>query len=572
MRILLVDDDPAILTAFQKRLELQGYAVTTAADFDQALARLDQDIEVVLADIVLDDRTGIDLLEEVQRRDLICPVIIFSGQPSLESAQEAVRLGAYDYLTKPIRSEQLLKTVEKALEQRQLREDRLRYRATLEATLSSVQDAIITVDGDLRLLMANEAAARTCGVESADTARPVSELQQDCDGGCLDQVREAIRTAQSGTVHRMECGGPAGRQQVVTVSTSPLFMGGGRISGATMVIRDETRLHALEGDMSQRRRLFQIVGGSPAFQALYSQIENLADYDATVLITGESGTGKELVADALHRCGKRSEGPLVKINCAAVPESLLSSELFGHVKGAFTGAIKDKPGKFEEAHGGTLFLDEIGDIPAATQISLLRVLQDKRVERMGANRSTQVDVRIVAATNQDLQAKVREGTFREDLYFRLKVAELRIPPLREHKEDIELLAGHFLERFSKQNDQRAPKLSRDTLKHLMTYHWPGNIRELQHALEYAAMVCAGDTITVGDLPTEIQSPAPGESALPPQAASPQSERERILAALNRTDWNKAKAARILSISRATLYRKIAQLDLVRGESTEGAAD
>lgn len=287
-------------------------------------------------------------------------------------------------------------------------------------------------------------------------------------------------------------------------------------------------------------------------QEIYSLIESLADVQTTVLVTGESGTGKELVAEALHYRGGRSNKPLVKVNCAALSENLLESELFGHVKGAFTGAITDKVGRFQKADGGTIFLDEIGDISQKTQLRLLRVLQEMEFERVGDSTPVRIDVRVIAATNRDLTEKVRLGEFREDLYYRLKVVEVRLPAIRDRLEDIPLLTEHFLRKFNRKFNREITGISADVQKIFMSYPWPGNVRELEHTLEHAFILCRQNIITIDHLPGNLKNTE--ESGRMHRGKS--DEAGEIRRALEKAGGNKAKAARLLGIDRKTLYRKM----------------
>lgn len=556
LKILIVDDEYAIRLAFQRIFEAEGHDVSICANYVSALEYL-EDADLVLTDIVLGAHTGIDLLKQIHDRKLACPVIIISGHPSLETAQTALRLGAFDYLTKPIQRDDLLKAARQALRQKGLEDEKERYRTHLETLFGSVRDAIVTVDEKLQVVTRNPAAGRLCGIPENWTGQALAPTQGDCAGGCLPALQEAMQSGEHREIHRMECHRTGRSGQVVSITASPLPGRGRKSGGAVLVARDETRLDALEKNLSSGR-LHRLIGASPAMQAIYPQIENLAEYDTTVLIFGESGTGKELAAEALHYCGGRRDKPLIKVNCAAIPENLLASELFGHVRGAFTGAIKDKIGRFQQADGGTIFLDEIGEIPPALQVTLLRVLQDKEIERVGDSRPIRVNIRIIAATNCNLREKVRKGEFREDLYYRLKVAELHMPPLRERRDDIHLLAAHFLNQFTLHHGKAGKRLSSDAIAAIRGYHWPGNVRELQHALEQAFVTCQQDTITAANLPQTVREAA---RRGPPPGRQGDSEATRILEALRQAGWNKAKAARQLGMGRATLYRKMAELGM-----------
>jgi DNA-binding NtrC family response regulator len=307
------------------------------------------------------------------------------------------------------------------------------------------------------------------------------------------------------------------------------------------------------------------VGSAPAILEIFGKVAKVAPTNATVLILGESGTGKELIAEAIHKASPRARGPFVKVNCAALPEGLLESELFGHIKGAFTGAVRDRAGRFEAADGGTLFLDEVGEVPAHTQVKLLRVLQNREIERVGDNRPRAVDVRLVAATNADLDEAVRKGRFREDFYFRLKVITLRVPPLRERRGDIPALAEHFRALYSRRHDRPVQTFSPAALEILRAYDWPGNVRELENTVEAAVVLTEGETVEPKALPEEvggsqrIEDLPDGEVIRIPAGTSlPDAERTIILDTLARTDGNKTAAARILGIGLRTLYRKLDQ--------------
>jgi two-component system, NtrC family, response regulator HydG len=321
-----------------------------------------------------------------------------------------------------------------------------------------------------------------------------------------------------------------------------------------MVLRDDTDVTDLELELKSHRQFHRIVGSSRPMQKIYALIKSLANVQTTVLVTGESGTGKELVAEALHLSGDRSHKPLVKVNCSALPESLLESELFGHVKGAFTGAIRDNIGRFHRADGGTIFFDEIGDVSPKVQLKLLRVLEEREFERVGSSAPTKVDVRLIAATNRNLMEKVTNGELREDLYYRLKVIEIKLPPLRDRREDIPLLVEHFRTGFNLKFKKNIEGISSDVLKAFLKYPWRGNVRELEHTMEHAFVLCNREIITFDNLP--------GEFVAAPQAVrnsaveSAEADIQRILEALDNTAWNKAKAARLLGIDRVTLYRKI----------------
>jgi DNA-binding NtrC family response regulator len=327
--------------------------------------------------------------------------------------------------------------------------------------------------------------------------------------------------------------------------------------GSVLVIRDITRLSTLERELSKRHNFHNIIGKNHRMQEIYRLIEDISDFEATVLITGESGTGKELVARAIHYSGSRSFKPFVTVNCSALAENLLESELFGHVKGAFTGAIRDHIGRFQMAEGGTLLLDEIGDISPLIQLKLLRVLQEKSFERVGDGNTISVDVRVITCTHQDLKSKVKSGEFREDLYYRLNVLEIDLPPLRKRSDDLPLLTNHFIKGFEKKFKTKVDGISDQVINTMMNYNWPGNIRELENCLERAVILSRGEPIELKHLALEIKDSKQNTGAL----KNPEDEAKDIMKVLKQTGWNKAKASRVIGVSRKTLYKKLKKFNI-----------
>jgi two-component system response regulator HydG len=553
-RILVIDDEESLRYTFENFLVGEGYDVYTAMDFDGAVAKIETTaFDLIFVDIVLGGRTGIDVIREVKARGMTCPVVIITGAPSIESASEAVRLGAFDYIPKPIRQDTLLRVTRMALQHQAVSQEN--FRLHLEAIFRSVKDAIITTDNELKVVELNRAAADICGLSRGAIGEPFGSLLMGCRRNCLELLITAVEKRELVEAHYVECNRQDRRGQVVSLCASPLLDQHGIFSGAVLVVRDETRLASLERDLKERQQFHALVGKSEKMQEVYSLIESLCDVQTTVLITGESGTGKELVAEALHYKGSRSQRPLVKVNCSALSENLLESELFGHVKGAFTGAVKDKIGRFQRADSGTIFLDEVGDISHRIQLRLLRVLQEMEFERVGDSTPVKVDVRVIAATNQDLYEKVKKGEFREDLYYRLKVVEISLPPLRDRLEDIPILVDHFLKKFNEKFHREITSVSADVQKTFMHHSWPGNIRELDHALEHAFILCRQDIITVEHLPRSFSSGL-SEKGATSRDETYEKETRDIVDALEKTAWNKAKAARLLGLDRKTLYRKI----------------
>ena len=329
--------------------------------------------------------------------------------------------------------------------------------------------------------------------------------------------------------------------------------------GKIFFFYDVTDVHDLRRLLDERAQFHDLLGKSKAMQAVFQQIRDVARVDSTVLIEGETGTGKELVARAIHASSHRKDKPFVAVNCAGLTESLLASQLFGHKRGAFTGAIEDHEGLFEAANGGTLLLDEIGDIPTTVQNQLLRVLQEREIVRLGESRPRKIDVRVLAATHRSLSDEVTKGNFRSDLFYRIRVARISVPPFRARREDIALLAASFLAQFAAASGKRVTELSNDALGLLTDYDWPGNVRELRSAIEFAVIRCTGAVIQPDDLPPEILQTADFDSTIPGDPLT--DEKARFLQALERSRGNRAMAARLLGISRATLYRRLADLKI-----------
>lgn len=554
-KILIIDDEENIRYTFENFLVDEGYEVLSAKDYRDALVAIDDsDLDLIFSDILLDDKSGIDILRYVKEKKLNCPVVMITGIPDMETATEALRLGAFDYIPKPLLQDTLLRVAKMALQHKSLIDEKERYQTNLDAIFRSVRDAIIMVNEDLVVVEMNAAAEQICDLSRNSIGSPLGSFQSHCGGRCLEILRTTIEERQPLEEASLECKHNHRPHQVVSISTSPLINRKGIFGGAVLVVRDDTHLVELERDMKERRKLYNIIGKSEKMQMIYSFIEDLADVQTTVLVLGESGTGKELVAEAIHYSGARSNKPMVKVNCSALSENLLESELFGHVKGSFTGALQNRVGRFQKADGGTIFLDEIGDISPRIQLQLLRVLQEREFERVGDSNSIRVDVRVIAATNQNLYEKVKRGEFREDLYYRLKVVEMRLPPLRDRKEDIPLLVKHFVKKFNKKLNKEISAISADVQKIFMNYTWPGNIRELEHTMEHAFILCHQNIITADHLPLNFKD------LIEPHRVSFKDEKaeelQSIRRALEQVAWNKVRAARLLGMSRRTLYRKI----------------
>ncbi len=566
MKILIIEDEEILRFSFKSFLLKEGYEVQTAEDYNSAFEIISKFTpDLIIADIILGKYTGIDILRDIKKMGLHCPVVMITGKPSVETASEAVRLGAYDYLPKPVEKEDLLKVAKQALRYKAILDEKERaenekeqYRSDLETIFASVQEGIVTVDSQMRIMKTNKAFERICGMTQQEI---IGRRYDDLPKGCLQQCRkvleEALQSKKEVESIRIECMHNERTRQVVVLTSSPLKIRDNRFAGAVLVIRDITREYDLERKIAEQCQFQEIIGKSEKMQELYTLLEDLADSSTTVLITGESGTGKELVANAIHRGGTRVQRSFVKVNCSALSDFLLESELFGHVKGAFTGAFQDKLGRFEMADGGSILLDEIGDISPRIQHKLLRVLQEKEFERVGESIPIKVDVRIMTSTNRNLKEMVRLEKFREDLYYRLKVVEVKLPPLRERPDDIQLLIDHFCSLFNMRFNKDIEGVSDEAYRVLSNYHWPGNIRELENALEHAFVLCHGRVITVDHLPPEIKTLHEAlQSVVETDSAT---DSQNILRALEKTGGNKAKAARLLGISRRTIYRKLSQL-------------
>lgn len=450
--VLVADDERNIREGLAEALRLEGYEVALAADGEEALRAVENGrVDLVVTDLRMPKVSGNEVLKRVAGSYPGIPVIILTGHGTIEDAVDSMRIGAFDFITKPVNLDHLSLLVRRALESRELE-------------------------------------------------RQNQELQREIES---------------------------------------------------------------------QKRISSIIGRSPEMKRIFDLIRRVAPTKASVLITGESGVGKELIADALHNLSPRADKPFIKVHCAALAESLLESELFGHEKGAFTGAIGRKRGRFELAHEGTLFLDEIGEINQNVQIKILRVLQERKFERVGGEETLEVDVRVIAATNRDLKAEIEKGTFREDLYYRLNVVNIHVPPLRERKDDIPLLAGAFLREFSEENGKSLEGFDPKVRAAFFAYSWPGNVRELRNCVESAVVLARGSVVSLEDLPPGIREAQEDDTVRIP-AGSTLAEAEKILIreTLAAQGGNKSRTAEILGIGRKTLYQKLQEYGLEGGRTEE----
>jgi PAS domain S-box-containing protein len=457
------------------------------------------------------------------------------------------------------------------LELREVADAIRREKDKTEQVIDSIADGIFTVDPQLVIRSVSPRFERLMGVPARDavghTCRELlrgSKCETDCPlrwtldrGAVVERCREVVRRSD-------------GTALPVSVTTAFLHDAHGRVEGLIGVVRDQSEIEQLRREVNERFTTHDLVGRSAAMKKLVQAIDAVAETDATVLVTGETGTGKEIVARAIHQASARRDKPFMSINCAALNDNLLESELFGHVRGAYTGAVSDKAGRFEVAMGGTVLLDEIGDTTPAFQAKLLRVIQEKTFERVGDTRTRRAEVRIIAATNRDLLKLVQEGRFREDLYYRLSVVPITLPALRERREDIPLLAEHFIQKYRPRyfagREDQFEGISNRALALLLEHDWPGNVRELEHAIEYAMVSTTTNRIERAFLPAslrQLQPPdAPGASVVIPADRVESTPADALRRVLEDHRWNASRTAGALGISRTTLWRRMKQLGLL----------
>jgi len=431
----------------------------------------------------------------------------------------------------------------------------------LQSFLNNITDGVTIIDMNRHIRFMNEKAKNILGYTDKEVIgiRCKKILKtQNCENNC--PVTLAINLGKNVDNFETVYKGKNDRSIKAITNVSLFYNEKGDIIGAAEIFKDITEIKELEEQLYGKYSFENIVGKSKAMQEIYDLIREVAPSDATVLIQGESGTGKELIASAIQKYSTRHDRPFVKVNCAALAEGVLESELFGHVKGAFTGALKDSTGRFELADGGTIFLDEIGEISPSTQVKLLRILQENEFEKVGSNKTITIDVRVLASTNKNLKDEIKKGTFREDLYYRLHVIPIEIPPLRERKEDIPLLIDHFIKKLNRTYKEKyIEKISKETLDSLMEYDFPGNIRELENIIEYSYIRCRGNIITEENLPSDFKDPI--REAITSKTPLETVEKEVIVSTLQKYDWKLQYAAKNLGMSRTTLWRKMKKLDI-----------
>jgi PAS domain S-box-containing protein len=442
------------------------------------------------------------------------------------------------------------------------RKPKKRHPTPTEAILESISDGVFTVDMDWLVTSFNRAAEQITGVPRKEAiGRRCSEVLRCSMCGVNCALRETLKTGKPIIGKSAYIVDSGGNRIPISISTAVLRDSHGRVIGGAETFRDLSEIQALRQELEGKFRVGELTSRSPLMQRIFEVLPAVATSISTVLILGETGTGKELVARTIHSLSPRSRGPFIPVNCGAFPDTLLESELFGYKAGAFTGARKDKPGRFALARGGTLFLDELAEVSQALQVRLLRVLQERTYDPLGATRPETTDARIVVATNKDLAEQVKRGLFREDLYYRVNVVRLELPPLRRRKEDIPLLVDQFICRFNRLQQKSVKSVSPEALSLLMAHDWPGNIRELENAVERAFILCNDGFIGIEHLPGELTAGSQADGKSDVRTAHEILDAQAIRSALERNNYNRLAAARELGIHKTTIYRKIKRLGI-----------
>ena len=432
-----------------------------------------------------------------------------------------------------------------------------------DAILDSISDGVFTVDLEWRVTSFNRAAEEITGVARREAiGRRCAEVFRSSMCGAACALQQTLRTGKpiigkSGYIIDVH-----GNRIPISISTAVLRDSSGQVIGGAETFRDLSEVEALRQELQGKFRVGDLTSRSPLMQRVFEVLPAIAGSPSTVMVLGETGTGKELVARTIHSLSPRRQGPFIAVNCGALPDTLLESELFGYKAGAFTGATKDKPGRFALARGGTLFLDEIGEVSPALQVRLLRVLQERTYEPLGGTRSETAEVRVIVATNKDLMEQMRQGLFREDLYYRVNVVRLELPPLRRRKEDIPLLVEQFVTRFNRLQQKSVQGIAPEALSLLMAHDWPGNIRELENAIEHAFILCNAGEIGIAHLPPELTAHIrTADAVVDMRSAHDILDAQTIRAALERNDFNRLAAARELGIHKTTLFRRMKKLGI-----------
>jgi DNA-binding NtrC family response regulator len=554
-RILIVEDEAVVALDVEDRLRRLGYEVVGTADScASALAQAaEARPDLVLLDIALrDGPDGITTAERL-RAELAVPVVFVTAFADAATLERAKRVSPHGYIVKPFDERDLRAMIEIALYRDGLDRALRRSHDDLLAVLDVQRTGNVLVDPAGQILFANAAAGRILGADPGTLLDLPWPEGLGLSGDARRRVEALLRTTgaeRQKVVARLPTRDPRDSVVEIEIEDDPRAP-----ERRIFFLTDVSELHGLRRLLDERGRFHDIIGRSDAIRRVVRLVQQVAPTDVTVLIEGETGTGKELVARAIHRESGRRKGPFMAVNCAGLSEELAASQLFGHRRGAFTGAVTDAVGMFEAARGGTLFLDEIGDLPLRVQTTLLRVLEERAVTRIGETQPRAVDVRIVAAANRELAREVAAGRFRADLLYRIRVGRIHLPPLRERREDLPLLVRHILSEQRAITGRPVETVSDEAMQAMLAYEWPGNVRELKHALGYSVIHCPGAAVELEDLPPELLERAP------PVAAAgdlPADERERIAAALARTGGERKGAAALLGVSRATLYRRMAQ--------------
>ena len=619
-KVLFIDDEEGIRKIFSILLRKEGYQVFTAKSGEEGLKIFEQEMPpIVITDIKMPGMDGIEVLKRVKEINPEAEVIIITGYGNMNSAIEALKLDASDFLPKPVKDEALLVALKRAQEKLELRIKLKKYTHNLEdlvrertKELQRAQEQIKTFYEVSRYISENTSLKETIDfvlkkikeMVNYDYALPLIfnskkdnfiSIEGYDSPNILGNWTQAYSIASMTEPMDMErwrskklpltealkkfsyiASIPIVKEKEVMGSIILASYDSGSFSAQNMrfiylmlsqtsgvirrIILQDEQLERLHNQIKMLSGYGDIIGKDPKMQRIYQLILDIAPSNATVLIQGESGTGKELVARAIHMNSPRKDKPFVVVNCSAYPQTLIESELFGYEKGAFTGATQRKLGRFEIAHEGTIFLDEVSEIPLPSQVKILRFLQFQEFERLGGTETTKVNVRVIAATNKDLGEEVKKGNFREDLYYRLNVIPINLPPLRERKGDIPLLVEYFLKRLSTQSGKGIKELSPSAMQSLINYNWPGNVRELENVLEYAFVLTKGKIIEAKALPPALRSSGIIWSK-DKIASLEDNEKKFLIEMLNEFNWNKLQVAKRLGISRSTLYAKLKKYNL-----------